>query len=57
VIEGPVAMNMCTVNRQACGLRGHCKVHPFWVAVRGQVERLLTEIDFEKIAGPKAQEA
>ena len=48
--EGPVAMNLCTVNRKACALGRTCKVHPFWVEVRAEVEKLLTRIDFEKIA-------
>ncbi len=48
-IEGPASMNVCTINKKACGLSRSCKVHPFWVGVRRDVENVLKKIDFEKI--------
>lgn len=48
-IEGPVAMNKCTVNKKSCGLSGTCKVHPIWVGVRKEIEAVLKKNTFKKI--------
>jgi Rrf2 family protein len=50
-IEGPVAMNICAVDRKICGLSGKCKVHPVWVKARAQAERALAKVNFGKLAG------
>ena len=48
-IEGPVAMNKCTVNKKSCGFSKTCKVHPIWVAVRKESEGVLKKNTFKKI--------
>jgi Rrf2 family protein len=50
-IEGPVAMNKCTVNKKSCSLNKICKVHPIWVAVRKEIEAVLKKNTFKKIRG------
>jgi Rrf2 family protein len=45
-IEGPLTLNLCTEDAMACDLSQTCKVHPFWVSVRGQVEDILRRITF-----------
>jgi Rrf2 family protein len=48
-VEGPVAMNRCTVKKKECSLSSACKVHPVWVSVRQEVERMLREKNFGDI--------
>jgi Rrf2 family protein len=48
-IEGPLAMNTCTVEKKACELSSICKVHPIWISVRRDVERILQEHTFGDI--------
>jgi Rrf2 family protein len=52
-IEGPVAMNKCTVNKKSCSLSRTCKVHPIWVAVRKEIEEVLKNNTFKKIRRPQ----
>lgn len=49
VIEGPIVLNVCTENSKACDLSKACKVHPFWVQVRQQVEAVFQGITFGTI--------
>jgi Rrf2 family protein len=46
VIQGPVAMNACALDESVCGLSGSCSVHPIWIEVRREVEKLLRERNF-----------
>ena len=48
-IEGPVALNKCTVNKKSCSLSRTCKVHPIWVTVRKEIEEVLKKNTFQKI--------
>jgi Rrf2 family protein len=48
-MEGPVAMNICTVNKKRCSLSSSCKVHPFWITVRKEVEKALKKVTFKQI--------
>jgi len=48
-IEGPIAMNRCTVNKRICSLSSTCRVHPIWVDVRKEVERILKKSTFHKM--------
>jgi len=48
-IEGPVALNKCTVNKKSCSLSRTCKVHPIWVTVRREIEEVLKKNTFNKI--------
>jgi len=49
VIEGPLSLNVCTEDAAACDLSRSCKVHPFWVRVREQVETVFRGITFGAI--------
>lgn len=48
-IEGPIAMNRCTVDKRSCDLSRTCKIHPIWVDVRGEIEKVLKKSNFQKI--------
>jgi Rrf2 family protein len=45
-IEGTMAMNRCTLKKGECALSGECPVHPVWVTVREDVEKILREKKF-----------
>lgn len=48
-MEGSVAMNICAVDKKACGFSSTCVVHPVWVDIRHDVEEHLRQWDFEKL--------
>lgn len=45
-VQGPVSMNACALDESVCSLSGSCSVHPVWVEVRKEVEKLLRERNF-----------
>jgi Rrf2 family protein len=48
-IEGPVAMNSCTIKKGNCAMSDVCLVHPIWLSVKKDVERVLSEKTFANI--------
>lgn len=48
-IDGPVAMNRCTIDKRICRFSNECPVHRVWVELRKEVEDRLRKIDFEKL--------
>jgi Rrf2 family protein len=48
-IEGPIALNRCTVDEASCSLSKTCKIHPIWMNVRRELERVLKESNFQEI--------
>lgn len=47
-IEGPVAMNVCTMEGDRCNRRRQCRVHPVWVSIRQEVEDLFKARRFDQ---------
>ncbi len=48
-IEGPVAMNICAVDRKLCNRSPQCKIHPVWVGIRKELEKMLRKENFAKL--------
>ena len=48
-VQGPVAMNICAVDKKACGMSASCVVHPVWVEARKQVENFLRRKSFASL--------
>jgi Rrf2 family protein len=48
-IQGPVAMNMCALDEKTCGFSSSCAVHPVWVEIRREVEKILKKNNFAKL--------
>lgn len=48
-MEGPVAMNVCAVDRKACALSRTCCIHPVWVDIRRDMEARLGKMTFAKL--------
>jgi Rrf2 family nitric oxide-sensitive transcriptional repressor len=45
-IQGPVAMNICALDEALCGFSSTCSVHPVWVEIRKEVEKILRRKNF-----------
>jgi len=45
-IQGPVAMNICALDDALCGFSSTCAIHPVWVDVRKEVEKILSNKNF-----------
>jgi Rrf2 family nitric oxide-sensitive transcriptional repressor len=45
-VQGPIAMNVCALDKKLCRLSNTCTIHPVWVDVRGQVEKILKKRNF-----------
>jgi Rrf2 family protein len=50
VMEGPLALNTCAVNPQACPLMQVCSVHQVWVEARAALMTQLGQSTFDKLA-------
>ncbi len=48
-MEGPVAMNICAVEKGRCSLKSICSAHPVWVDIRKDVENRLRKWDFKRL--------
>jgi Rrf2 family protein len=48
-IQGPVAMNVCAIDETMCDFSNSCAVHPVWIEVRREVEKILREKTFAKL--------
>ncbi len=44
--EGPVAMNVCARDKRRCRLVNTCAIHPVWIEVRKEVEKILKGKNF-----------
>lgn len=48
-IEGPVAMNICAIDRRLCNMSNSCSVHPVWVKLRMDTENKLRRYSIDKL--------
>ena len=48
-IDGPVDMNICVLNEDACSRVDECEIHPVWVDIQKEVRALLGARDFASI--------
>ncbi|MDA8089283.1 MAG: Rrf2 family transcriptional regulator [Nitrospiraceae bacterium] len=48
-VQGPVAMNICAIDKRLCSRSDSCIVHPVWVDVREQVRKILAKNNFAKL--------
>jgi len=48
-MEGTAAMNVCAVSGSLCSRSDICKVHPVWVEVRAEIEKILKKKNFSRL--------
>lgn len=51
--EGPLALNVCTIEPTACTLIPVCTVHEAWVNARELLRNTLAQITFDKLTNRK----
>lgn len=49
-IQGPVAMNLCALDEGLCSFSSTCSIHPVWVEVRREVEKILKKKNFAALS-------
>jgi Rrf2 family protein len=45
-VQGPVAMNICALDKTLCERSSACAIHPVWIEIRRQVEETLRRKNF-----------
>lgn len=51
--EGPLALNICTIEPTACPLIPVCTVHEAWIHARELLRNTLAQITFDKLVNKK----
>lgn len=51
--EGPISLNICTIEPQACPLMPACTVHDAWTHARALLRQHLRQITFDKLTNRK----
>jgi Rrf2 family protein len=49
-LEGPVHLNRCLIEPEACPQNGHCPVHDVWAKAQTQLSTLLDLTTFDRLA-------
>jgi Rrf2 family protein len=49
-LDGPVRLNRCAIEPNACPHNEKCPVHDIWVEVQGDLTRALTSVTFDSLA-------
>jgi Rrf2 family protein len=48
-MEGPVAFNVCAIDKENCRFSGTCPIHPFWLEIKNSVETQLKNFHFDRV--------
>ncbi len=48
-IEGPLAMNICALDKKMCDFSNTCAVHPIWVEIREEFKKILKRYHFARL--------
>jgi Rrf2 family protein len=48
-VEGPIATNMCAVDKKVCRLSNSCVVHPIWVDLKKEIEERMKKENFLRL--------
>jgi Rrf2 family protein len=48
-VQGPVAMNVCAIDEALCEFSGTCSIHPVWMEIRKEVEKILRGKNFSNL--------
>lgn len=50
VIDGPIALNECVLDEEACRWTGTCPVHDVWCSLQHSLRDQMAEMDFRQLA-------
>lgn len=48
-LEGPIRLNRCVIQPEACPESGHCLVHDIWVKAQAELTSLLDATTFDEL--------
>ncbi|NOZ24590.1 MAG: Rrf2 family transcriptional regulator [Nitrospirae bacterium] len=48
-VQGPLALNVCVVDKKNCDRSSHCSVHPVWMEVQADMKKKLGSYTFERL--------
>lgn len=49
IMEGPIIMNSCAMDKASCDLSNTCSIHPVWVDIRKKIVKQLKETNFKDL--------
>ena len=52
-LDGPLRLNRCAIEPDACPRNGHCPVHPIWARAQADLASLLSSTTFEGLGQSK----
>lgn len=50
IIQGPLSINVCAIDKRKCNLSNICSVHPVWVKIRKEIEENLKKTSFKELS-------
>ncbi|MEN3046003.1 MAG: Rrf2 family transcriptional regulator [Candidatus Hydrothermales bacterium] len=49
IMQGPIYLNFCSVNRKKCKFSNICNMYPLWVNMKKKIEEELKKINFKNL--------
>lgn len=49
IMQGPISINLCAIDKRKCKLSDKCSVHPLWVKMRKRIENELKKVNIENL--------
>ncbi len=49
IMEGPILVNKCAIDKDKCDMSDVCTIHPVWVHLRDSIEKQLRDYDFGRL--------
>lgn len=49
IMQGPISLNLCAVDKRKCKLSNVCSLHPLWLEMRKNIERELKRVNFYEL--------
>ncbi|MEW6456370.1 MAG: Rrf2 family transcriptional regulator [Acidobacteriota bacterium] len=50
IIQGPLSINVCAIDKRKCDLSNICSVHPVWGKIKKETEEKLKKMSFEALS-------
>lgn len=54
-VQGPLSINICTINKKACPQSGSCTVHPVWSEIQNMIKKKLARNNLKKLTDNPAR--
>ncbi|MDH4128573.1 MAG: Rrf2 family transcriptional regulator [Spirochaetota bacterium] len=49
-VQGPIALNICVIDKKACNRSKFCSIHPVWIEIQQELLKKLNSYTVESIA-------